>query len=180
MKGREYLTCKKVLSFHKRDVTCVDVTHKNYLVTGSIDNLICFWNTFNCQINKQVPLPKTLVPPHQGNTICAIKYADQHSNEQLVVFMNEGEVFCLDTVNETFIQQKSGSYNLGVIKKFSLVDLVDGYCLSVSERGMGCLHRIRTKQRKNSNSIGLSGSKIQVIMNLEYEFSISPKVSKPP
>jgi WD40 repeat protein len=55
-KGREFLKCRKVQSLHKRDVVTLDATQKNLLVTGSADNLVCFWNTFNCQINKQVPL----------------------------------------------------------------------------------------------------------------------------
>lgn len=44
-----------------------------------------------------------LVSSLQGNSMSALKYPDPKSNELLMVFMNEGEVFCLDTVNETFI-----------------------------------------------------------------------------
>jgi WD40 repeat protein len=54
-KGREFLTCKKVGSYHKRDVTCVDVTlKKNNMVTASTDNMICFWNTFSATITKKI------------------------------------------------------------------------------------------------------------------------------
>jgi len=171
------LTCKKIKSYHIRDVTCVDVTDKNNLVTGSIDNLICFWNTFTCEINKSVPLPKHLVSQTNGNSICALKFANKNCKEQILVFMNEGEVFCLDTMNLTFVQQKSGTYNLAIIKKYSLIDLSEGYCLSVSERGYGMLHKIKIRQRNNNYLQGLSGSKIQVIMEFSYEFSCAPKVS---
>lgn len=102
-KGREFITCQKQSSYHKRDVICVDVTTKNYLVTGSIDNLICFWNSYNCTINKQVAIPQFLLQLSRGNQICSLKFADPNSNEQLIVFMNEGEVFCLDTVTEQFM-----------------------------------------------------------------------------
>lgn len=102
-KGREFLTCKKVQSYHKRDVTCVDVTRKNNLVTASVDNLICFWNTFNGTITKKVTIPSHIIAPMKGNSICYLKFADFNSNEMLLVFMNEGEVLCLDAVSESFV-----------------------------------------------------------------------------
>jgi WD40 repeat protein len=123
MKGRDYLMCKMLLSYHKRDVTCVDVTSKYSLVTGSIDNLICFWDIFNCRINKWKSLPDKLVPHSFSNSICGLFFADKDSNELLLVFMNRGEVYCLDTVKEEFVLQKQGSYQLANIKKFSIVDV---------------------------------------------------------
>ena len=80
--------------------------------------------------------------PFRGNTICHLKFADPNSNENLLVFMSEGEVFCLDTVSENFIQNKDGSYLCTTIKKFSLVDIKQGFCVSVSEKGEGFMHKI--------------------------------------
>jgi hypothetical protein len=34
---------------------------------------------------------------------------------------------------------------LATIKKFSIIDVKQSYCLSVSEKGEGCLHRITKK-----------------------------------
>jgi len=76
----------------------VDVTNKNYLVTGSIDNLICFWNSYNCTINKKISIPQSLVPYNRGNSISSLKFPNPNSNEQLLVFMSMGEVFCLNTM----------------------------------------------------------------------------------
>ena len=93
-------------------MTCLDINKKNYLVTGSIDNMVCFWNAYDCKINKQVQMPEELAPISQGNSICTFKFADPSSNEHLLVFMNYGEVYLLDTVSEKYTQQKDGSYEL--------------------------------------------------------------------
>jgi hypothetical protein len=85
-------------------VTCVDATNKNQLVTGSIDNMICFWNTFEGTIPKKIVIPNHIVPASRGNTITSLKFADPDSNEQLLVFMSEGEVLCLDAMSEQFVQ----------------------------------------------------------------------------
>jgi len=76
-------------------------------VTGSADNLICFWNTFNGKITKRIQIPATIAPPIKGNTLFYIKFAEKTSNEQLLVFMSEGDVMCLDTISETFVQTKN-------------------------------------------------------------------------
>ena len=76
-------------SWHKRDVTACDVTTKNQMITGSIDNVLCFWNTFNGTITKKVTVPQTIVKS-TGNAIQTIKFADKNSNELLLVFMTHG------------------------------------------------------------------------------------------
>jgi hypothetical protein len=55
--------------------------------------------------------------------------------------MNEGEVYCLDTVSEKFVS-KNGQYQIAKVNKFSLVDISDGWCVSVSVRGEGCCHQV--------------------------------------
>lgn len=150
-KGREFLTCKKIHTVHRRDVTCVDSTMKNQLVTGSIDNLICFWDAFGSKVTKTITIRlEEVLPESRGNTMTALKFADPNSNEQLLVFMSEGEVLCLDTTKDSFVKQNSGGYVLAQVKKFSLIDIKDGMCLSVSEKGEGCLHDIKIKNRNNS------------------------------
>ena len=63
-------------SLHKRDVTCVDTTLKNNLVTGSVDNLICFWNTFTATITKSINIPSYVVESGRGSSICSLKFAE--------------------------------------------------------------------------------------------------------
>jgi len=101
-KGHEFLTCKKIQSTHKRDVTCIDITNKNLVVTGSNDNVICFWNSYNCSVNKQIQMPANLLAHSRGSTICALKFAFLTSHEHLLVFMTDGSVYCLNTQNEVF------------------------------------------------------------------------------
>ena len=47
-------------------------------------------------------MPEELAPISQGNSICTVKFADPRSNEHLLVFMNYGEVYLLDTVSEKY------------------------------------------------------------------------------
>jgi WD40 repeat protein len=97
-KGRDYVKCKKMPSEHKRDVTTADVMIcKNVLVTGSIDNVISFWNSFNGTCTKEVRIPAHLVTNATSDTITYLKFAMEQSPELLLVFMNAGYVYCLDT-----------------------------------------------------------------------------------
>jgi hypothetical protein len=42
-------------------------------------------------------MPPHLLASSRGSTICALKFAFFTSHEQLLVFMTDGSVFCLDT-----------------------------------------------------------------------------------
>lgn len=62
-----------------------------------------------------------------------------------------------------------------MIKKASLIDVKEGYCLSVSERGDGCLHQIKIKTKSGVGHS--SNSRVTVTMEKIYEFNLSKKVS---
>ena len=172
LKGRQHITSKIVSSLHKRDVTAIDSTEKSQLVTGSMDNLICFWNIFTCQPNKQKQVPANLADPMRGNTIQALKYATPKSNELLLVFFSLGEIMCLDTLNEEFVQTKNGSYTFAKVKKYSTVDMQQGYCLCVSEKGAGFLFKVKVTKVPHS-------TRLQAMLDLQYEFKCTEdKVSR--
>lgn len=38
------------------DIISLDISDNNHLVTGSIDNVICFWNSFNGTVTKSLNL----------------------------------------------------------------------------------------------------------------------------
>ena len=88
--------------------------------------------------------------------------------------MNAGNVFCLDTVQDTFVETK-GKYEIARTERFSMVDLRQSYCLSVSEKGVGTLHFCQVKSKVQKNY--LNPKKNKVTMDLLYSFSISEKVS---
>lgn len=48
---------KKCLSSHKRDVVSLDINKENQLVTASVDNVLCFWDSFNGKESKSFTLP---------------------------------------------------------------------------------------------------------------------------
>jgi WD40 repeat protein len=83
LKGRQFLTCKKVNSLHRRDVLTLDITQKMNLVTGSVDNIICFWKMFDFTISKDISLPFAA----EGNQISHLCFPDPNMNELLLVFM---------------------------------------------------------------------------------------------
>lgn len=82
--------------------------------------------------------------------------------------MAEGEVLCLDAVTERFVQQKSGSYELAKLRKFSYIDIQGEHCLSVSDKGEGFLHVIVNEQKQNQKRVAL---------NKVYSFTCSERVS---
>lgn len=61
--GRDFVNHARRRSSHSRDVSCVDITTRNHMVTGSIDNTICFWNSFNGQETKRITIPRDMGSP---------------------------------------------------------------------------------------------------------------------
>jgi hypothetical protein len=98
--------------------------------------------------------------------------------------MSDGQVHLLDTMTEQFISHR-GSYVLATIKKSSYIayevvrvkeQFKQGYCVSVSERGQGCLHLVKMRHKRQSLLSG-QASNIEVTMELAFEFACSQKVS---
>jgi len=58
--GRNFLKFKKCKCSHSRDVVTLDINKENQLVTGSVDNVICFWNSFNGVESKKITLPESV------------------------------------------------------------------------------------------------------------------------
>lgn len=71
----------------------------------------------------------------------------------------------------------SAGYEVATIKKFSLVDLKDGFCLSVSEKGEGCLHKIRLKSKQYVTHHNAIANKVTVMLDFVYNFSVSQMVN---
>ena len=109
-------------------------------------------------------MPEELAPISQGNSICTVKFADPRSNEHLLVFMNYGEVYLLDTVSEKYTQQKDGRYELCQLRRFSTIEVKDGLCLSVSDKGDGLLHRIDVKTKTYRTAHNTTADKVIVTM----------------
>ena len=123
-------------------------------------------------------MPEELAPISQGNSICTVKFADPRSNEHLLVFMNYGEVYLLDTVSEKYTQQKDGRYELCQLRRFSTIEVKDGLCLSVSDKGDGLLHRIDVKTKTYRTAHNTTADKVIVTMEQLYSFKLHDQVSK--
>jgi len=52
-----------------RDVISLDINSENQLVTGSVDNILCFWNSFNGVESKKIVLPEEVANLHRGESI---------------------------------------------------------------------------------------------------------------
>ena len=57
---------KKCKCSHSRDVVSLDINNENQLVTGSVDNVICFWNSFNGVESKKIVVPETIASLYKG------------------------------------------------------------------------------------------------------------------
>ena len=67
--GRNRLVCKRCRCSHSRDVITLDINSDNRLVTGSVDNVICFWNSFSGVESKKIKLPEEIASLQRGETI---------------------------------------------------------------------------------------------------------------
>lgn len=133
--GKKFITVTRVKSqSHRRDVTCIDTTFKSHIVTGSIDNVICFWQSFSATENKVIRIPSHLADPKRSQ-ITNLKFVDPESNEFLIVFMSDGTVFVIETLDESFMPNKEGQFELAVLAKISRIDVQNSYVLSVGEKG---------------------------------------------
>ena len=112
IKGKKYLTVNRVKSVsHRRDIVCGDTTLKNQIATGSVDNMICFWQSFNATESKVIRITREMANP-LSRYLRNIKFVNPTSNEYLLVFMSDGIVFCLETMREMFITNEKDSYEL--------------------------------------------------------------------
>jgi len=85
-KGRCFLTIKHVKSnYHHGDVVCGDTTFKNNFATGSIENVICFWQTYSAVENKVILIPNDLANKI-NRYVRHLKFLDPQSNEYLLEY----------------------------------------------------------------------------------------------
>lgn len=57
-----------------RDVITLDINSENQLVTGSIDNILCFWNSFNGVESKKFVVPDEVADLHKGESLQYIRF----------------------------------------------------------------------------------------------------------
>lgn len=111
--GVESIKHQQAPSHHKQDIVSMDVTSRNYMVSGSIDNVICFWQAYSCKEVKYVEIPRPAPTESvdefgnnkiqvQSNFIQSVRFADKDSSEFVIVVMSEGEVFVLENATDNF------------------------------------------------------------------------------
>ena len=162
-KGPEVVRWDKMKTSHKKDVTCLDITDSNQMVTASLDNLIVFWNSYSRKEAKRIQIPEDMASKHKGNSVHAVKFASKDNDDFVLVFMSNGEIFVVDRQSETFLDppdSEDGSklistMSFGRVPAFSVIDFADGLILSVSENGDGTLHRTAIVQAPHSTGPAL-------------------------
>ena len=102
--GRNFLKFKKCKCSHKRDVISLDINSENQLVTASMDNIICFWNSFNGVESKKIILPEEIADLTKGQTIQYVRFPFHDKKDLLMVIINNGDCFILETQSEKFIE----------------------------------------------------------------------------
>jgi hypothetical protein len=60
LQGRNFVMKKVCRCSHKGDVVALDINSENQLVTASVDNVICFWNSFVGDESKKVIFPSDI------------------------------------------------------------------------------------------------------------------------
>ena len=59
----------KMKTSHKQDVTCLDISDTNQMVTASLDNLIIFWNSYTRKEAKHIVVTDDIAPKSRGVSI---------------------------------------------------------------------------------------------------------------
>ena len=81
---------------HRKDVTCLDITDTNQMVTASLDNLIIFWNSYSRKEAKRIQIPEDMASKQKGTTVHAVKFASKNNDDFVLLFMSNGEIFVVD------------------------------------------------------------------------------------
>ena len=102
--GRDFLMFKKCRCSHMRDVISLDINSENQLVTGSVDNILCFWNSFNGVESKKIVLPEEVANLHRGESIQYIRFPFKNKKEVLLIIVNNGNCFILEIQSEKFFE----------------------------------------------------------------------------
>ena len=119
---------------HRKDVTCLDITDANQMVTASLDNLIIFWNSYSRKEAKRIQIPEDMASKQKGTTVHAVKFASKDNDDFVLLFMSNGEIFVVDRQSETFVQPPDyedgnkvmHAMSFGRVPMFSVVDASEG------------------------------------------------------
>lgn len=106
--GVESIKANTKPSSHIGDIVSLDVTAKDQMVSGSIDNRICFWTGYTGKQGACIAVPSAADGRGCNNFIQAVRFADRESADTVVVVMSEGEVYVLEQQSQTF-QMPNGS-----------------------------------------------------------------------
>ena len=102
--GRSYLQFKESLCSHHGDVLSLSMNSDNQLVTASIDNVLCFWNTFSGAESKKFVIPDDIASSHKGQEIAFVKFPFPQQKDLLLIVLNTGLTYILEIQAEKFVE----------------------------------------------------------------------------
>jgi len=74
------------------------------LVTGSIDNVLCFWNSFSGTESKKFVPPDEIASSYKGQKIVYVKFPFATHKDLLMIILNTGNCYVLETQSEKFLE----------------------------------------------------------------------------
>lgn len=74
------------------------------MVTGSTDNVICFWNQFSATESKKITFPASIATMAKNQTVQYVRFPFPQRRDLILVIMNQGEMFICETQSEKFIK----------------------------------------------------------------------------
>ena len=82
----------------------LDINQENQLVTGSTDNVICIWNSFNGEESKKILVPADIAPAQRGRSIQYLRFPFKKKKEILLVVISDGACYILETQSERWFE----------------------------------------------------------------------------
>ena len=182
LKGPEVVQWRKLASSHKRDVTCLDISHNNTMVTASIDNIIVFWNSYNGKESKVIYMCRDMASLKEGKSVQKVLFANPMHDDFVLVFISNGDLFVLERQSETFVTPaepgEGHEMSFAKVPSFSVIDMADGYILAASESGKGTLHSIKVVQESVPGST-LKTRTVSIDLIRKFKLEAAAKLGAP-
>jgi len=122
-----------------------------------MDNIICFWNSFNGVESKKIILPEEIADLAKGQTVQYVRFPFEDKKDLLMVIINNGDCFILETQSEKFIEFNNYLHKSGSIEENVGVSDLESMNSIIIDEGADSIHRSSIDAARSSIDSAPSG-----------------------